>query len=184
MKTRKEALELLKSWTANPGLLKHALAVEACVRFYAKEFKQDEELWGNTGLLHDFDYEKYPDASDHPQKGMAELEKLGWVPELIHAIGAHATYLDIPRESLLDKALFAVDELSGFIVAVALSRANRSIAEVTVESVLKKMKTSAFARAINREDIQVGANELKVTLEKHIANCIQAMQGIAGDLGL
>jgi len=184
MKTRDAAWQLLTEWTESESLRKHALAVEAAMRFYARKFGEDEELWGNTGLLHDFDYERNPTPPDHPTVGMNLLHEQGWPEELIHAIGGHAPYLGIPRESLLDKTLFAVDELCGLITAVAYTRPSRTLAEVEVGSVLKKMKQSGFARGVNRDDILQGTEELGVPLEEHIANCIAAMQSIAPQLGL
>ncbi|HZO86856.1 MAG TPA: HDIG domain-containing protein [Chthonomonadaceae bacterium] len=184
MKTRADAWQLLTEWTQSESLRKHALAVEAAMRFYARKFGEDAELWGNTGLLHDFDYERNPEPPHHPTVGMSLLREQGWPEPLIHAIGGHAQYLYIPRESLLDKTLFAVDELCGLITAVAYTRPSRSLAEVEVGSVLKKMRQSGFARGINREDILQGAQELGVPLEEHIANCIAAMQSIAPELGL
>jgi putative nucleotidyltransferase with HDIG domain len=184
MKTRADAWQLLTEWTTSQSLLKHALAVEAAMRYYARQFDQDEELWGNTGLLHDFDYERNPEPPDHPTIGMNTLRAQGWPEALIHAIGGHAPYLDIPRESLLDKSLFAVDELCGFITAVAYTRPGRTLAEVEVAAVLKKMKQSGFARGVHREDILQGAEELGIPLEEHIANCIAALQSIAPELGL
>lgn len=184
MKTREDARALLTEWTQNESLLKHALAVEAAMRRYARLYGQDEELWGNTGLLHDFDYERNPDPPEHPTVGMAVLREQGWPEALIHAIGGHAPYLDIPRESLLDKALFAVDELCGLITAVAYTRPSRSLAEVEVGSVRKKMRQSGFARGVSREDIIQGAEELGVDLDEHIGRCIAAMQAISGELGL
>jgi predicted hydrolase (HD superfamily) len=154
------------------------------MRFYARLYGEDEELWGNVGLLHDFDYERHPDAPDHPTVGMAELRAKGWPEEMVHAIAGHAPYLGIPRESRLDKALFAVDELCGFITAVAYTRPSRTLAEVDAQAVRKKMRQSGFARAVRREDIELGAEELGVPLDEHIAHCIEAMQGIASDLGL
>ena len=184
MHTRAEAWNLLTEWTQSESLRKHALAVEAAMRFYARKYGQDEELWGNTGLLHDFDYERNPEPPAHPTVGMNLLREQGWPEEMIHAIGGHAEYLNIPRESLLDKTLFAVDELCGFLTAVAYTRPNRTLAEVEVPSVLKKMRQSGFAKGVNREDITHGAEALGVPLEEHIANCIAAMQSIAPELGL
>jgi putative nucleotidyltransferase with HDIG domain len=184
MKTRDDAWKLLNEWTASESLIKHALAVEAAVRFYARKFGQDEELWGNTGLLHDFDYERNPQAPDHPTIGMNLLREQGWPEEMIHAIGGHAQYLDIPRVSLLDKALFAVDELSGFIMAVAYTRPSRTLAEVDVAAIKKKLKQSGFARGVNRDDIQQGIAEMEIDADEHIANCIAALQAVAPNLGL
>ena len=184
MKTREEAWRLVTEWITNEGLRKHCLAVEASMRYQARLHGEDEELWGNTGLLHDFDYERNPEPPQHPLVGMAYLRENGWPEELIHAIGGHAPYLDIPRESLLDKTLFAVDELSGFITAVALSRPSRTLAEVDLASVQKKLRQSGFARGVNRDDIVQGAEELGVSMEELVANCIAALQAVAPNLGL
>lgn len=184
MRTRLEAWNLLQIWTKSESLIKHALAVEAALRFYARKFHQDEELWGNTGLLHDFDYERHPTSAEHPEIGMAELRKSGWPEEMITAIGGHAQYLNIPRQTLLDKTLFAVDELCGLIMAVAYTRPNSSLAEVSSLSVMKKMKDKAFARGVSRDDVRQGAEELEIPLEEHTENCILALRGIAKDLGL
>jgi putative nucleotidyltransferase with HDIG domain len=184
MHARADAWNLLTEWTQSESLRKHALAVEAAMRFYADHYGEDEELWGNTGLLHDFDYERNPDPPDHPTIGMAVLREQGWPEPLIHAIGGHAQYLDIPRESLLDRTLFAVDELCGFLMAVAYTRPSRTLAEVEVGSVLKKLKQSGFARGVNRDDIAQGVAELGVPLETHIASCLTALQQIAPQLGL
>lgn len=182
--TRETAWTLLTEWTQSESLRKHALAVEAAMRFYARRFGEDETLWGNTGLLHDMDYERHPDLSEHPRIGMAALEAQGWPPEMIHAIAGHAPYLGIPRESRLDKTLFAVDELCGLVMAVAYTRPNRTLAEVDVAAVRKKMKQVGFARGVNRDDIVLGAEELGVPLDEHIEACITAMQSIAPELGL
>jgi putative nucleotidyltransferase with HDIG domain len=184
MHTRTQAIVLLEEWTKTDTLRKHALSVEASMRAYALKFGEDVELWGNTGLLHDFDYERNPDPSDHPKIGMEYLKNEGWPDEMIHAIGGHATYLFISRDSLLDKTLFAVDELSGLIMAVAYTRPNKTLAEVTVASVVKKMKDKSFARGVHRDDIYVGIAELDTTLEEHIGVCLVALQGCAHNLGL
>ncbi|CEK13275.1 metal dependent phosphohydrolase [Chthonomonas calidirosea] len=184
MHDRQAAWQLVTEWTQSESLRKHMLAVEAAMRFYARKFGEDEELWGNTGLLHDFDYEKNPDPPDHPTVGMKVLAEQGWPPEMIEAIGGHAEYLNIPRHTLLAKTLYAVDELCGFILAVAYTRPSRTLAEVEVSSVLKKMRQSGFARNVSREDIVRGADELGIPLEEHIANCIEALQAIAPTLGL
>lgn len=182
--TREDAWALLTDYTQSDSLRKHALAVEAAMRFYAEKYGEDPELWGSTGLLHDFDYERWPDAPDHPTQGMAILRERGWPEEMVHAIGGHAQYLNIPRDTLLSRALFAVDELCGFITAVAYVRPSRRIAEVEVASVRKKMKDKAFARNVSREDIVQGAEELGVPLDEHIHNCITAMRRVADVLGL
>jgi putative nucleotidyltransferase with HDIG domain len=184
MKTREDAWQLLNEWTASESLIKHALAVEAAMRLYAGKYEQDEELWGNTGLLHDFDYERNPEPPDHPTVGMNLLREQGWPEEMIHAIGGHAQYLNIPRISLLDRTLFAVDELSGFIMAVAYTRPSRTLAEVDVAAVKKKLKQSGFARGVNRDDIVQGIAELEIDADEHIGNCIAALQANAAALGL
>ena len=184
MHSREDAWQTLTEWTQNESLRRHALAVEACMRWYARHLGEDEELWGNTGLLHDFDYERHPDAPDHPQVGMSHLREKGWPEALIHAIGGHAEYLGIPRESRLDQMLFAVDELSGLIVATALIRPSRSLADVTVDSILKNFRKTAFARGVNREDVAKGVEEIGIPLEQHAANCLAAMQAASPQLGL
>jgi putative nucleotidyltransferase with HDIG domain len=181
---RDDAIELLHEYTQNENLRKHAYAVEAAMRAYAKKFGEDEEKWGIVGLLHDFDYEKYPTAEEHPAKGAEILKEKGYPEDVIYAIQSHAEYLGLERKSLMDKTLFAVDELTGFIVAVALVRPSKSIMDVNVSSVKKKFKDKAFARAVSREDIYNGAEELGVELNEHIALVIESMQGIADELGL
>jgi len=187
MKTRDEALALLHEYTKSASLIGHALGVEACMRWYAGYFSQqghatDAELWGMTGLLHDFDYEMYPEPvspDGHPFKGNAILAELGYPEELRTAIMGHALYSGVPRVTLMDRTLFAVDELSGLITASVLVRPDRSIHNLEVKSVMKKMKDKAFARGCNRDDIRLGAEELGMPLEQHAANCIAAMQAIA-----
>lgn len=181
---RAEAMALLTEYTKNENLIKHALGVEAAMRFYARKFGQDEELFGITGLLHDFDYERWPDPADHPLRGCKILEEKGYPAEMIHAIKGHAEYLNVPRVSPLDRSLFAVDELVGFITAVALVRPSKKVAEVEVKSVRKKLKDKAFARTCSREDIDTGAKELGIELETHIGNVLEAMKGVADPLGL
>src|SRR6516165_8882025 len=182
--TRDEAWCLLTEFTLSESLRKHALAVEACVRAYARKFGEDEEVWGLVGLIHDFDYEKYPSAEEHPFKGSEILKERGVSQEVRRAILSHANYSGMPRESKLEKTLFACDELAGFITASALVKPNKSLTECDAKSVKKKMKDKAFARSVNRDDIVNGAADLGVDLEEHIAFCIEAMKGIAGDLGL
>jgi putative nucleotidyltransferase with HDIG domain len=182
--TRADAWALLTEYTQSESLRKHALAVEAAMRFYAAREGADAELWGNTGLLHDFDYERWPEAPDHPTQGMSILRGLGWPEEMIHAIGGHAQYLNIPRDTPLSKTLFAVDELCGFITAAAYVRPSRKVAEVEVSSVRKKLKDKSFARSVSREDIFQGAEELGVPLDEHIQNCITALTGVSEELGL
>ena len=181
---REAAWQLLTEYTTSESLIKHALAVEAAMRHYARLFGEDEDLWGAVGLIHDFDYEKWPEAPDHPEQGMRILRERGWPEELVLTVGSHATYTGIPRESRMAKALYAVDELCGFLTAVAYVRPSRKIADVEVSSVRKKMKDKAFARSVNREDIINGAEELGVPLDEHIASCIAAMTTVADKLGL
>ena len=150
----------------------------------ALQFGEDEELWGVTGLLHDFDYEKGPDISQHPEVGIKVLREKGWPEEMLHAIGGHAQYLNIPRESPLDKTLFAVDELSGLIIAVAYVRPNKTLAEVTPESVVKSFHKKGFAQGVDRDDVLQGVEELGIPFEEHIANCVVALQGAADVLGM
>lgn len=183
-KTRAEAWELLTQYTTNKNLLKHGLAVEAAMRHYAKLFHGDEETWGIVGLLHDFDYEQYPSLDDHPYRGQAILEAQGYSEEIRRGIMAHAPHTGTPRTTLMERAIFAVDELTGLIVAVALVKPTKTLAEVDVPSVLKKMKQVSFAKGVNRADITTGAAELQVSLEDHIQHVLTAMQVIAGDLGL
>lgn len=163
--TREEALALLHEWTVSESLRKHAYGVDGIMRLAARRNGDDnEELWGLTGLLHDFDYERHPMIPDHPLKGCSELESRGYPPEMIQAIKGHARELGVPRETLMAKTLFAIDELSGLVVAVALVRPSRSLTDVKVSSVKKKMKQKAFAASVSREDIQLGAEELGMPL--------------------
>ena len=182
--TRDDAWCLLTEFTLSESLRKHALSVEACLRAYARKFSEDEELWGRVGLIHDFDYEKYPSAEDHPFKGSEILKERGYPEHIRRAILSHASYSGVPRESRLEKTLFACDELAGFITASALVKPNKSLAEVDAKSVRKKMKDKAFARAVSRDDIINGAAEMGVDLDEHIAFCIAAMRSIAPELGL
>jgi putative nucleotidyltransferase with HDIG domain len=184
MNDRAAAWSLLTEFTLSESLRKHALAVEACMRAYAQKYSADSELWGVVGLIHDFDYEKWPSPDEHPYKGNEILRERGWPEEIGRAIMSHAEYSGVTRETLMEKALFACDELAGFITAVALVKPGKSLAEVEAKSVRKKMKDKAFARSVNRDDIVKGAAELGVDLEEHIAFCIEAMKGIAGELGL
>jgi len=181
---RAAAWGLLTEFTQSESLRKHALAVEACMRAYAKKFSGDENLWGAVGLLHDFDYDKYPSLEDHPYRGSEILKERGYSEEIRRAILSHASYTGVKRESPMEKALFACDELAGFLTACALVKPGKSLAEVEASSVKKKMKDKAFARSVNRDDIVNGAAELGVPLEEHIAFCIGAMREIAGPLGL
>src|SRR5438552_6705359 len=184
MSNRTVAWSLLTEFTQSESLRKHALAVEACMRAYARKFGADEELWGVVGLIHDFDYEKYPSAQEHPFKGNEILEERGYSDEICRAIMSHAEYTGVTHDTPMEKALFACDELAGFITACALVKPGKSLAEVEASSVKKKMKDKAFARSVNRADIVNGAADLGVELEPHIAFCIEAMRGIAGELGL
>jgi len=160
------------------------LAVEACMRAYARKFGEDEDTWGITGLLHDFDYEKHPTPEEHPFVGNKILEGRGYSDEVRRAILSHADYSGVKRESRMEKTLFACDELAGFITATALVKPGKSLAEVEAKSVRKKMKDKAFARSVSRDDIINGATDLGVDLEEHIAFCIEAMKGVASELGL
>lgn len=182
--TREQAWALLNEFTKNPNLIKHGLAVEAAMRAYARYFGEDEELWGLVGLIHDFDYEQNPTAETHVYAGMEILRQRGWPEEIIRAAASHASYTGIPRETRMARALFAVDELTGLIVAVALVRPSKSILDVTVESVKNKWKDKAFARGANRQEIEQGAAELGIPLDEHIAIVLRGMQEIADELGL
>src|SRR5450631_2627099 len=182
--TRDDGWCLLTEFTLSESLRKHALSVEACLRAYARKFGEDEELWGLVGLIHDFDYEKYPTAEDHPFKGSEILKDRGYPEHIRRAILSHANYSGVPRESLLEKTLFACDELAGFITATALIKPNKSLAEVDAKSVRKRMKDKAFARAVSREDMINGAAGLGVDLDEHITFCIEAMKNVAAELGL
>lgn len=190
MKTRDQALALLNEYTQSSSLLKHAFAVECCMRWYASQHglpPEEIELWGMTGLLHDFDYEKFPEPvspDGHPFKGNQILMELGYPEELRTAIMGHALYTNTPRLTLMAKTLFAIDELSGLVTASVLVRPDKNIANLEGKSVLKKMKDKAFARGCNRDDIRLGAEELGIELEIHIGNVITAMQANAEQLGL
>lgn len=181
---RNYCLSLLKEYTQSESLLKHAFAVESCVRAYARKFGEDENYWGNVALLHDFDYEKYPTADEHPYKGAEILRSKNFPEDFIQSVLSHADYTGVKRETLLQKTLFACDELAGFLTAVAYVRPSKSIDEVEVKSVKKKMKDKAFARAVSRDDITKGAEELGVDLDTHIAFCIEAMKQNKDLLGL
>ncbi|HZP01620.1 MAG TPA: HD domain-containing protein [Terriglobia bacterium] len=180
---RHETWNLLCEYTKNENLRKHALAVEACMAAYARKFGEDENKWRIVGLIHDFDYEVYPDAPDHPLKGSEILKEKGYPEDVRRAILGHAEYTAVPRDTLMARALFACDELAGFITACALVRPDR-IATLEARSVRKRMKDKAFARSVNRQDIVKSAEELGIPLEEHITFCIQAMREIAGELGL
>ena len=180
--TRDEALQILKEYTKTDSLLKHAYAVEAAMRAYAIKYNEDEELWGSIGLIHDFDYEMYPD--NHPNKGSEILKDKGVPDEIRTTILGHAEFTGVPRESLMAKVLFAVDELCGFITAVTLVRPTRALSEVKVKSVKKKMKDKRFAAKVNRDEIRKGAEELGVEFDEHIMFVVQAMSKVSGVLGL
>jgi putative nucleotidyltransferase with HDIG domain len=182
--TRDEAWQIVCEFVQNENLRRHMLAVEACMRAYAKKFGEDEERWATTALLHDFDWEIHPAAPDHPMKGEPILAERGVDEETRRAILSHANYSGVPRDSLMEKALFACDELAGFLTACSYVKPSRSIEEVDAGSVKRKLKDKAFARNVNREDIISGAQELGVPLEEHIAFCIGAMKERAAELGL
>jgi len=184
MNEHERAWGLLTEYTQSESLRKHALAVEGCMRAYARKVGAEEELWGLVGLLHDFDYEKYPTAEEHPFKGSEILKERGYSEEIRRAILSHAEYSGVARITPLEKTLFACDELAGFITACALVKPGKSLAEVEAKSVRKKMKDKAFARSVNRDDIVNGAADLGVDLEQHIAFCIEAMKAVAKELGL
>lgn len=184
MINRESAWSLLCEYTQSESLRKHMMAVEACMRAYARKQGDDEIKWGITGLLHDFDYEKYPTPQEHPFVGNKILEERGYPEEIRRAILSHAEYSGVKRETPMEKTLFACDELAGFITATALVKPSKSLAEVDAKSIRKKMKDKAFARSVNRDDIVNGAADLGVDLDEHIAFCIEAMKAIAGELGL
>lgn len=181
---RQVAWELLRAWTENENLRKHALGVELAMRAYAQKFGEDEERWAVVGLLHDLDYERHPTPDKHPQVGVAELARLGYPADVQRAILGHADYLQVDRDTLMAKALYAVDELSGFVTAVALVRPSKRLADVEVKSVKKKLKDKAFARGCNRDEIARGARELGVDFDEHIGFVLAAMQEGAEVLGL
>jgi putative nucleotidyltransferase with HDIG domain len=187
--SRAETLALMHEYTASESLRKHMLAVEGAMRAYAQKFGEDEERWGTTGLIHDFDYERFPNNShspteEHPSEGVRVLRSKGYPDDILQAILGHAHYTNTPRESRMAKTLFAVDELTGLITATALVRPTKSVHEVDARSVRKKMKDKAFARGVSREDVLNGANELGVDLDEHITFVIASMQARSSDLGL
>lgn len=183
MPTRDDAWNLLCEYTAGESLRKHALAVEAVMKAYAGRYGEDEEKWGIVGLLHDFDYEKYPDPPDHPLKGSEILAERGYSEEIRRAILGHANYTNVPRDTLVSRALYACDELTGFVVASALVRPN-GIWDLESKSVRKKLKDKAFARTVNRDEVYEGAEELSVDLNEHIDFIISVLRAVAVDVGL
>ena len=183
-RSREYCLTLLQEYTKSESLLKHAFAVETCVRAYAEKFNEDADYWGNVALLHDFDYEKYTTAEEHPFKGAEILREKGFDDEFISSILSHADYSGVPRDTILKKVLFACDELAGFITAVTYVRPSKSVDEVEVSSVKKKMKDKAFAKAVSRDDIINGAAGINVQLDEHIQFCINAMRKNKDILGL
>jgi putative nucleotidyltransferase with HDIG domain len=184
MKTREDAWQLLNEFVHNQNLVRHMLAVEAAMKAYARRFGEDEELWGIVGLLHDFDYEQHPTADEHPYAAAAILRERGWPEEIVEAVLSHADYTGVVRDSLLRKTLYAVDELTGLITAVALVRPSKAIGDVAVKSVRKKWKDKGFAAGANRSEMEEGAAELGVDLWEHVGTVLTAMQGIAEQLGL
>ncbi len=189
MATREDAWKLVCEYTQSESLRKHMLAVEACVRAYARKQGADEELWGMTALLHDFDYERWPNEAhaadkEHPAEGARILREQGYPEELIRAILSHADYCKVERQSALEHTLFACDELAGFLTACSYIRPSKSILDLEVSSVKKRMKDKAFARGVSREDVIKGAEELEVPLDEHITFCIGAMRERADELGL
>ena len=182
--TTQEALDILHEHTKKPNLRKHMYAIAAAMRAYARKLGEDEEKWNVTGLLHDFDYEGNPSPESHPMRGVKILRERGCPEDIIHAIMGHADYLGVERVSLLDKALFAVDELCGFIIAVALVHPDKKLAEVKVSSIEKKLKQKSFARQVSRDDIEKGIAELAVDREEHFALVLNALQDEAEKLGL
>jgi putative nucleotidyltransferase with HDIG domain len=181
---RRDAWDLLNEYTKSESLIKHALAVEAAVRGYARTFGDDETAWGVVALLHDFDYERWPSAEDHPFRGSEILREKGYPEFVIRAILSHADYSGVKRESLLERTLFACDEMAGFVTAAALVRPTKSVLDLEASSVVKRMKDKAFARAVKREDLRQGADEIGLPLHDHIANVIAFMRERADELGL
>lgn len=187
--SRESALALVHELTASESLRKHMLAVESAMRAYARRFGEDEDRWGLAGLIHDFDYERFPNAAhsateEHPSEGVRRLRALGWPEDILQAVLGHAQYCGVPRDTRMAKALFAVDELTGLVTATALVRPSRSVHEVDARAVRKKMKDKGFARGVSREDVVQGAAELEVDLDEHIQFVISAMQADAEALGL
>ncbi|MFN2567791.1 MAG: HD domain-containing protein [Gemmatimonadaceae bacterium] len=189
LSSRDEALAIVYEYTASDSLRKHMLAVEAAMRAYAAKFGEDPDRWGLAGLVHDYDYERWPNEAHsptegHPAEGVRRLRERGWPEDILQAILGHATYSGVARETTMAKALFAVDELTGLITATALVRPTRSVHEVDAKSVRKKMKDKAFARGVNRQDVILGARELGVDLDEHVQFVIEAMKGVAPQIGL
>jgi putative nucleotidyltransferase with HDIG domain len=182
--SRAEAWSLLTEYTTSESLRKHALAVEAAVRGYARRLGEDEETWAIVALLHDFDYERWPDAENHPYRGAEVLREKGYPEFVVRAVLSHADYTNVARESRLEHVLFACDEMAGFITAAALVRPSRSVLDLEASSVIKRMKDKAFARAVRREDLHRGAEEVGLPLADHITNVIASMRGQAEALGL
>jgi predicted hydrolase (HD superfamily) len=182
--SRADAWQLLTEWTTGESLRKHALAVEAAVRGYARMAGASEDEWGLVALLHDFDYERYPTAADHPFRGCEELERRGYPDYVMKAILSHANYSGVPRETPLEHTLFACDEMAGFVTAAALVRPSKSVLDLEPASVIKRMKDKAFARAVSRDDLRVGAEELNLPLDVHVANVIASLREHADALGL
>lgn len=182
--TRSGAYALMTEYTQSESLRKHMLAVEAAVRGYARLWGEDEEGWGVVALLHDFDYERWPDPKDHPFKGVEILKGLGYPDWVTRAILSHADYSGVPRESRLEHTLYACDELSGFVTAAALVRPSKSVLDLEASSVIKRMKDKAFARAVSRDDLRRGAEEIGLPLDEHITNVIRFMRERAEELGL
>jgi len=182
--SRDDAYALMTEWTASESLRKHMLAVEAAVRGYARMWGEAEEDWAVVALLHDFDYEKFPDPANHPFRGVEVLKEKGYPEWVTRAILSHADYSGVPRESRLEHALYACDEMSGFVTAAALVRPSKSVMDLEAPSVIKRMKDKAFARAVSREDLRKGAEEIGLPLDQHIANVIVFMRERADELGL
>jgi predicted hydrolase (HD superfamily) len=177
-----DALNLMHEHTQSEALRKHMYAVEAAMRFYAKKFGEGEELWGTVGILHDFDYEKFPNPPDHPTKGSEILKEKGYSEEIRQTILSHADYMNVPRDSKMAKTLYACDELCGFIMACSVIRPNK-IADLEVSSVKKKLKDKSFAKNVNREDIERGTSDLGIPMDEHIKNVIEAMRSVSSRLG-
>ena len=184
MVTRDEAWALLQEFGQSDALFRHATAVEACMRAYARQLGEDEDLWGITGMLHDFDWDACPTPEEHPQFGADILKARGYPDSIVKAVLSHGNHTGVPRETMMEKALFSLDELSGFVTAVALVRPTKSLGDTDVRSVRKKMKDKAFAKSVSREDIAQGAEELGVDLDEHITFVIDALKPVAGTLGL